>query len=333
LEQTNAQLAAIVRSSGEAMVSMTPDLVITTWNAAAERLFGYAAAEVIGHETTMIPDELRGRFEEILKLVRAGSDQSYETRRRRKDGTLLNIAVTLSAIRDSSGAITGYCTVSRDITERLRAEAELAVARAERDVRADRDRIADDLRDRVIQRVYAAGLTLQGIAARTGGGEVTARIEEVITELDTSIAELRGAIFRLYGRTEAPPTPRLRDRFLELVTSMVDALGFTPAVTFTGPIDEVASEEMTTHLLAVTRETLSNMARHARASAAELTLTADGDLTLLATDNGVGLGVPGRRSGLLNMRWRAETLGGTFSASTASGGGGTRVEWRIPAGS
>jgi PAS domain S-box-containing protein len=220
VEQTDAQLAAIVRSSGEAMVSMTPDLVITTWNAAAERLFGYSAAEVTGRETMMIPDELRGRFDEILKLVRAGSDQSYETRRRRKDGTLLDIAVTLSAIRDSSGALTGYCTVSRDITERLRGEAKLAAARAERDVRADRDRIAGDLRDRVIQRVYAAGLTL----------------------------------------------------------------------------------------------------------------TADGDLTLLATDNGVGLGVPGRRSGLLNMRWRAGTLGGTFSAGTASGGG-TRVEWRIPAGS
>ncbi len=139
--QTEAQLAAIVRSSDDAMVSITTDLVITTWNHGAERLFGYSMAEMVGRKTVLIPGELQEEFDLILQQVRNGPPRTYETRRRRKDGSLVDVAVALSAMRDPGGALIGYPSVSRDITGRLKAEAELAADRAEREVLADRDRL------------------------------------------------------------------------------------------------------------------------------------------------------------------------------------------------
>ncbi len=327
--QAEAQLAAIVRSSDDAMVSMTTDLVITTWNHGAERLFGYSMAEMVGRKTFLIPGELQEEFDLILQQVRSGQPRTYETRRWRKDGSLVDVAVTLSAMRDPGGALIGYSSVSRDITGRLKAEAELAAARAEREIQADRDRIALDLREQVVQRVFAASLALQGLAARIGAPDVRTGIESVIGELDDAIAELRGAISALHRPAPDRNTPGVRVRVLKMAARSAGELAFTPSVTFSGPVEEVASEEITEHLLAVVGEALSNIARHARASAAELSLSAGEELVLLVNDNGSGMGQVTEGRGLQDMRQRAEDLGGTFSVAERDGGG-TRLEWRVP---
>jgi two-component system, NarL family, sensor histidine kinase DevS len=324
--QAEAQLAAIVRSSEDAMYSMTPDLVITTWNPGAERLFGYAAAEMVGRQTVLVPGELCEEFDLILWRARSGRARTCDTRRLRKDGSLVDVAVTLSAMRDPSGTLIGYAAVARDITSRLRAEAELAEARAHQEVLADRDRMARELHDRVIGRIFAAGMSLQGVAAVVGRTGVSARVEAVIGELDRSIDEIREAIFG--GRRGHAEPLGLRSAVLGLASETADALGFTPDVSFVGDVDDVPAD-VGAQLLAVIREALSNIARHAGATAAAVTLSAGPEVVLRVTDNGRGLGEVTRRSGLRNMRERAQSLGGAFEI-TSRPGAGTQLEWRIP---
>jgi two-component system sensor histidine kinase DevS len=324
--QAEARLAAIVRSSEDAMYSMTPGLVITTWNPGAERLFGYAAAEVVGRPTVLVPDGLGEELDQILVRARSGMGCTYDTRRVRKDGSLVDVAVTLSAMRDSGGTLIGYSAVARDITGRLQTEAELAAARADQEVLAERDRMARELHDRVIGRIFAAGMSLQGVASVVGRAEVSARVEGVIAELDRSIDEIREAIFGDH-RGHAEPVG-LRSEVLDLASETAAALGFTPEVSFVGDVDTVPAD-VRAQLLAVIREALSNIARHAGATAAAVTLSAGAEVVLRVSDNGRGLGEVTRRSGLRNMRERAQILGGTFEI-TSRPAAGTLLEWRVP---
>jgi two-component system, NarL family, sensor histidine kinase DevS len=324
--QAEAHLAAIVRSSDDAMLSVSPDGVIRTWNPGAERLLGYRAAEIVGQAADLlIPAELLDQFERTLERIRSASPQTYDTRRRRKDGSLVDVAVTLSAMRDAGGRLIGMSAVLRDITGRLRAEDALAAARADQEVRADRDRMATDLRDRVIGRIFAAGMTLQTAASLAGRPEVTARIETAVRELDVSIDEIRDAIFAL--RHVRPGPVGLRARVLDLASEAADALGFAPEISFAGPLDSLP-DDLCAQLLAVIREGLSDVARYAGASAAAVTLTAASDLVLRVSHNGRGLDNVTRSSGLRNMRERAQAVGGTFSVSSQDGW--ARLEWRIP---
>jgi PAS domain S-box-containing protein len=327
--QAEARLAAIVQSSDDAMFSMTPDGVIETWNPGAERLFGFTEAEIVGLPVhVLVPDELQEEFGESLRRLLAGERAvGYDTKRLRRDGSLVDVAVTLSAMRDVSGGLVGLSTVLRDVTDRLRAEAELADARAAREVLADRDRMARDLHDGVIQRIFGAALTLQGAASLTRHPDTAARIEAVIHELDVSIWEIRAAIFTLQRGPQDPAS--LRAEILDLVSNAAQGLGFSPTVSFAGPVDTVVPGDVATHVLAVAREALSNMTRHAHASAGEVRLSADSELVLEVTDNGQGMGATTRRSGLRNLRDRAAALGGTFDVSSEPGAG-TRLAWRVP---
>lgn len=328
--QAEARLAAIVQSSDDAMFSLTPDGVIQTWNPGAERLLGYRADEIVGRRAdVLLPAGAGGDFAAALERLRSGRRaHGYDARRVRKDGRLVDVAVTLSAMRDAGGELTGLSAVLRDISARLRAEAELAAARAQQEVLADRDRMARDLHDRVIQRLFAAGLALQGTATVARPPETAARISAVVDDIDASIQEIREAIFTLrHGRREASG---LRDRLAALAAEAEASLGFPPAVSFEGRLAAVPAD-LAGHVLAVAREALSNAARHAGASAVEVNLSAGADLVLRVRDNGRGLGRPQRSSGLRNMRERAETLGGVFDAA-GEPGAGTRIEWRVPLG-
>lgn len=327
--QAEARLAAIVQSSDDAMFSMTPDGVIETWNPGAERLFGFTEAEIVGLPVHMlVPDELQEEFGESLRRLLAGERAvGYDTKRLHREGSLVDVAVTLSAMRDADGGLVGLSAVLRDVTDRLRTEAELADAQAAREVLADRDRMARDLHDRVIQRIFGAALTLQGAASMARHPDVAARIEAVIHELDVSIGEIRAAIFTLQRGPQDPAS--LRAEILDLVSNAAPGLGFSPTVSFSGPVDTVVPGVVATHVLAVAREALSNMTRHAHASAGEVRLSADSELVLEVTDNGQGMGTATRRSGLRNLRERAAALGGTFDVSSGPGAG-TRLAWRVP---
>jgi PAS domain S-box-containing protein len=325
---TEARLAAIVMSSDEAIISMTPQQIIRTWNPSAQRLFGHAESQVVGHSVEgLIPAESRGEFERNLDWVRSGGHPvPYDTRWTRRDGTLLDVSVTVSGMRGADDAIIGYSTMARDITDLLATQAELAAARADQEVMTERDRIARDLHDMVIQRVFGAGLALQSALGLIDVPGARARIETVINELDATIRELRGAIFDLHRPLRATT---LSSRLHDLTNSAQRELGLALTVNLDGPIDSVVSDEIATHLLAVLREALSNITRHAQASSVEIVLKAGSDLMLQVSDNGRGLGPTTRSSGFSNMRERAHALGGTFEV-TSEPGIGTRLHWRIP---
>jgi signal transduction histidine kinase len=194
----------------------------------------------------------------------------------------------------------------------------------------DQERIARDLHDSVIQRLFATGLSLQGAIRLAADDSLGRRIVAAIDELDATIRHIRTVIFGF----ELPPDEAavtLRSRTLDLCAEAARALGFEPQVTFDGPLDSVVPAPLTEGVLAVVREALSNITRHAGAHHVAVELLADrGKLTLTVRDDGVGLtaiGSGGR--GLKNMRARAVHLGGTFDA-TALDTGGTRLCWSVP---
>ena len=208
---------------------------------------------------------------------------------------------------------------------------ELAEARAEqqRAVMLDeRERIAADLHDHVIQRLFAAGLSLQSTAGTLGAGPAADRILAAVDDLDATIRQIRTSIFQLQQIPQAR-APGLRSRLLDVATDLTPVLGFEPAVRFSGVIDAVA-DDVGEDVLAVVRESLSNVARHARAGSAEVDVAATADrLTVDVRDDGVGLGSTERRSGLDNLRRRADRRGGTFAVDPREPTG-TWLSWSVP---
>jgi signal transduction histidine kinase len=208
---------------------------------------------------------------------------------------------------------------------------ELAEARAEQQRAAmldDRERIAADLHDHVIQRLFAAGLSLQALAASLGPGRAMDRVLGVVADLDHTISQIRTSIFQLHQPPETSPRG-LRARLLDVAAQEAPALGFEPAVRFSGLLDTLP-DDLADDLVAVLREALSNIARHARARTAEVDLTAGTQrITLEVHDDGLGMGPTTRRSGLANLRRRAEHRGGTLRV-TARHPTGTCLTWTVP---
>ncbi|MEU9129275.1 GAF domain-containing protein [Kitasatospora sp. NPDC048540] len=213
----------------------------------------------------------------------------------------------------------------------------------------DRDRIARDLHDLVIQRLFATGMMLESAARRAVVPEVRTGIGRAVDELDATIQEVRTTIYALqHGDADDEPDT-LRTRVLREGSQAAAVLGFKPTITFTGPLESLVGEKTSRQLLAALREMLSNTARHARASRvaveidATVHLDAEGHpvpgdpesleragkpgVLLTVTDDGIGIPDGGRRSGLRNLARRAEVLGGDAWHEPGPHGKGTRVRW------
>ena len=194
----------------------------------------------------------------------------------------------------------------------------------------DRERIARDLHDTVIQRLFATGMALQAVARLAIKPEVIERINQCVDDLDTTIRDIRSTIFAL----EATPREAergLRSSILALTGEAAPALGFEPQVRFSGAIDALVSEGVADHLVASLREALTNVARHAHATQVIVTVEVD-DYTICmrVLDDGVGVPADGHRGwGLRNLADRAEALGGSLKLS-AGEQRGTVLEWRVP---
>jgi signal transduction histidine kinase len=198
--------------------------------------------------------------------------------------------------------------------------------RAELAVISDRERIARDLHDLVIQRLFATGLQLQGIRSVATNPEVMSRIDKTVDDLDLTIRDIRGTIFELQNRR----SESLRAEVRTLVKEYVPVLGFTPTVRTSGPVDTAVPPDVGDHLLAVLREAVSNIARHALADHAEVDVEVRGDeLSLAVVDDGTGLRDGSPESGLRNARRRAQGLGGTLEL-TRRVPQGTSFVWRVP---
>jgi signal transduction histidine kinase len=195
----------------------------------------------------------------------------------------------------------------------------------------DRERIARDLHDTVIQRLFATGMALQSTARliRSDPQEAIGRIETAVDDLDATVKEIRTAIFDLERSRAA--RDGARDRLLVAAREAADSLGFQPRLMFDGPVDSALDEHTAAELVATLREALSNVARHAHASRVEVSVVVGEDLSLAVTDDGVGPPGPDapRGKGLRNMADRAALLGGSFTVEPASPSGTTLV-WRIP---
>ncbi|MDE3722281.1 GAF domain-containing sensor histidine kinase [Nocardiopsis sp. N85] len=209
---------------------------------------------------------------------------------------------------------------------------ELAEARLDSErlsVLEDRDRIARDLHDTVIQRLYATAITLMGTVRRIDDGASAHRVQNAVTDLDDTIRQIRSTIFALQSSGE--DSSWLRSRVLDLVNTAAEPLGFAPRLLTQGPVDTTVDETTGEHLVAVLRELLSNVTRHAHATSVDVEVTvADGLVVLRVADDGIGLPEGAHRSGLRNVASRAEELGGSMEIDSTPGSG-TVVRWSVPA--
>jgi PAS domain S-box-containing protein len=220
--------------------------------------------------------------------------------------------------------------VAISFAEQIALAIRLDRTREERDqllIGDERGRIARDLHDVVIQRLFASGLSVQSVMPLVRDERAAARLSEIVEELDTTIREIRTTIFTL-----APParsSSGLRSQVLDLVDESSRSLGFEATVHFSGPLDTVAGPAELAAVLAVIREALANVARHARARSAQVEVNAGEGLEVRVTDDGVGMGDVQRASGLRNLRERAEELGGSIDVAPGTSSG-TALTWRIP---
>ncbi|MDV9172928.1 GAF domain-containing protein [Streptomyces sp. W16] len=238
-----------------------------------------------------------------------------------------------------------FTEVERTLAIQFASQAALALmmAEAQRDrerlaVYEDRDRIARDLHDLVIQRLFGTGMMLESARRDSLVPEVRQGVGNAVDELDITIQEIRTAIFALQqGPTEAPSA--LRTRVLREINTAAVPLGFTPGHRFVGAVDTVVGDLTGKNLIAALREALSNAFRHAAATRIEVVVDATATLPdgrsgvrLTVADDGIGIPEGGRRSGLKNLKRRAESLGGDswYGPGSGASGGGTTVVWQAP---
>lgn len=228
--------------------------------------------------------------------------------------------VTQRQVRDVLSALALHASL---ILDRERGEREHDLLT----VLEDRDRIARDLHDLVIQRLFAVGLTLQGASRKAPEGEVVERLEGAVAELDQTIRDIRATIFELRHR---PGEGSFRADLRQLVESYAPTLGFAPVVHLVGPLDAVADDEVHTQVLMVVREALSNVARHAHASSVVVQAEATAQtLSVVVRDDGVGLSSQAVESGLGNVRARAAERGGAVELTPVEPHG-TQLRWSVP---
>jgi two-component system sensor histidine kinase DevS len=306
-------------------------------NRQAVVLFGYEPGELDGRSVDeLLPDALRAghrahriHYQTDPRVRPMGMDMKLKGRR--KDGAEFPVEISLSPV--PAGDDFFVVAAVRDITVRLDYEARLleiqsALLDAQQvlAVTDDRERIARDLHDTVIQRLFAAGLSLQATASRADAS-VRERIETIVEDLDQTIRDVRTAVFSL--QSSRPAERGLRGVFLDVTGEAHEVLGFEPRVQFDGPVETI-DEPIAEQLIPVLREGLSNVAKHAEATDVRVSIAVGDTIELSIADNGVGMpdSVFGGH-GLSNMRSRAEAMGGNCTHLHRDGGG-TVVVWSVP---
>jgi signal transduction histidine kinase len=259
-------------------------------------------APVPAGQAVLVPLSVEATLHGILVVAQRGGDQQHTD--------------------DDLPMLTTFAGQAALALERAQAQDE----RQQLAVLEDRERIARDLHDVVIQRLFATGLQLQTAARLAARPEVAQRIQATVDDLDTTIRDIRTAIFEL----RTPAIAGLRTELHDLVDAAAGSLGFRPALELSGPIDHAIPDEIRPDLLAVVQEALSNIVRHAGAGHARVTVTvADRRLTARISDDGIGPAGIQERGGLVNLRQRATAHGGEFTVRPGQATG-TELEWTAP---
>ena len=289
---------------GEAHRSGVPTLVL---DVEAERLAGFAPG---------IAAEFSQDYGPAL-LIPVGGPPSLATLAvmRRRDQDPFE-----PELRDLAAAFAAQATVALELVRSQQRERRLQV-------QADRDRIARDLHDHVVQRIFATALALDriGRSVQAESPELAARLAERVDELDGTISRIRTSIFELQHQDASPEG--VRHRLADVVRSVVDGHGLRPDLRVHGEVEDLAAE-LVPDVVATVRELVTNVVRHARAERVTVTVTVTDVVRVQVTDDGCGLPTITVRSGLANLADRAERRGGRLSAS--GGPSGTEVEWWVP---
>jgi signal transduction histidine kinase len=196
------------------------------------------------------------------------------------------------------------------------------------DVFEDRDRIARDLHDHVIQRVFAAGLSLQSVLPQIGDAGAAGRVRSAVEQLDETVRDIRTTIFDLHTSDGSRAGSSLRRRLLDIVTETAGA-DLRPTVRMSGAVDSLVTGDLAADVEAVVREAVSNAVRHARAATVTVTLDVADDIVVEVVDNGTGIDPGAPRSGLRNLEERARRRGGGVTVVGLQDGG-TRLRWHVP---
>ena len=248
-----------------------------------------------------------------------------------------NVRGVLTAGRRRGAMPLAPAAVDMVITFAAQAGIALELAEHRRDVERfavfeDRDRIARDLHDLVIQRLYATGMSLEGTVPMINRPEAATRVKRAVDAMDETIKDIRLTIFALQSRGQEDE-PNLREAIVSVVEEIAPSTGFTPSLRLGSKLNGKVRPEIADDMLTALREALSNAARHSQASRVDVSVDvdADGFLVVRVSDNGVGIPPEGRRSGLRNLRLRAEKLGGELRLGPADADGtGTELVWRVP---
>lgn len=340
VEEENRRIRHTLDATKDAVFLFDPHTLRFCYvNQGAVEQVGYHRDELLGMTPLHLnPEITEGEFRALLAPLIDGSvtARTVQTVHRHRSGRDVPVEVVVQYPPAREGTTRLMVALVRDVTERLETERrlreaaqELALARQVLAVTEDRERIARDLHDSVIQRLFAAGMTLQGTLGRLQDGAARERVERAVTELDETIREIRSAIFGLQAPVDGGPG--LRGELIRLVAEARPALGFSPRLQFAGPVESVAPE-IAEQLLPSLREALANVARHASATSVRITLDVGDEVVLRVVDDGVGLrGEVVGGHGLRNLADRAALVGGTCTVGRGDDGG-TVVEWRVPSG-
>ncbi|MEO1064004.1 MAG: PAS domain S-box protein [Actinomycetota bacterium] len=322
---------AILSDAPDGIVVVDGGGFIVLVNSQAAELFGYEGSDLLGRSVEdLVPSEQRERHtQDRDAFVHEPANRPMRGYgglcALRKDGAEVPVEISLSAIANASQPL--YLAMVRDVSNRLRAEARVEATDRELQITTERERIARDLHDTIIQELFATGMALQAVVSRVDDDVVSKRIMQSIDALDDSIRRIRTVIFGLsahsaWGRG-------LRGEILKVAKDEAPALGFEPAVSFAGTVDAL-DEPYASHVVGVVREAISNTARHARSSAASIEVVVDDELSVVVADNGIGFPDSVMEgNGLTNLRKRAEELGGKLEIEHREGEG-TVVELRSP---
>jgi PAS domain S-box-containing protein len=338
-ESAALELAAIVASSSDAIVSESLDHRALTWNGGAEKLYGYTAEEMTGRSMSiLVPPGQLDELPAILERFKGGEQwiDQFETTRVRKDGSRIEVSIKISPIRDASDTIVGLASIARDLTP-LRAHRELERDLAERRAllahlvdagEEERGRIAMDIHDDSIQAITAAGMRLQILRRRLDDPEQLKLLDELEQTIQLAISRLRHLLFEL-----RPPALDNEGLSAALGSYLDEVDDPDIAYRFDDQLSVQPSPESRTILYRIVQEALANVRKHAQATAATVALReVENGFLARVSDDGIGFvagneePVPGHL-GLAAMRERAELAGGWLKIKAAPGKGTTLEVW------
>jgi PAS domain S-box-containing protein len=342
LRRSEERLQAVIAASPVAIVEVDLQTRVTRWNPAAEEVFGWSADEILGRAVPFVPPDREAEFELLLARIRAGEAYSgFETVRRRRDGTLVDVEIAAAPVRDPDGRVVSHMVVFSDITRRKRQEAELQRLNEELRSRldelaasrsriveagdAERRRLERNLHDGAQQRFVTVALTLR-LATRLEQvpAEAGELIERALDELSLGLAELRELARGLHPAI-------LTEHGLD--TAVRGLAGRAPVAV---DVLELPRTRMPARIEAaayyLVAESLTNVVKYARATAATVSIAPRADrLVVEVCDDGAGGADAARGSGLRGLADRVEALGGRL-ALTSPPGGGTTVRAELPLG-